>query len=138
MAVELIQIPGVTNHHQLVWQIRVIQINGRNLVLGPLAEWERKSPGDYKKIMKVLLNIGQVDRIRDEKKVKKSSNPKHDGVYEIRADKGSARLMFFYCEKKQAAVICTNTYWKTKSSKKEQDQAFEACHKLKQIYEQQS
>ena len=138
MAVELIQIPGVTNHHQLVWQIRALQINGRNLVLGPLAEWERKSPGDYKKIMKVLSIIGQVDRIRDEKKVKKSSNTKHDGVYEIRADKGSARLMFFYCEIKQAVVICTNTYWKTKSSKKEQDQAFETCHKLKLIYEQQN
>jgi len=138
MAVELIQIPGVTNHHQLVWQIRALQINGRNLVLGPLAEWERKSPGDYKKIMKVLSNIGQVDRIRDEKKVKKSSNTKHDGVYEIRADKGSARLMFFYFEIKQAVVICTNTYWKTKSSKKEQDQAFETCHKLKLIYEQQN
>ena len=138
MAVELIQIPGVTNHHQLVWQIRALQFNSRNLVLGPLAEWERKSPGDYKKIMKVLSIIGQVDRIRDEKKVKKSSNTKHDGVYEIRADKGSARLMFFYCERKQAVVICTNTYWKTKSSKKEQDQAFETCHNLKQFYEQQS
>jgi hypothetical protein len=136
MLVELIQIPGVTNHQQLVWQIRVLQINNRNLVLGPLAEWERKSPGDYRKIMKVLSMIDQVDRIRDEKKVKKSSNPKHDGVYEIRADKGSARLMFFYCEKTQAAVICTNTYWKTKSSKKEQDQAFETCHILKQRYEQ--
>jgi hypothetical protein len=45
MAVELIQISGVTNHHQLVWQIRALQINGRNLVLGPLVEWERKSPG---------------------------------------------------------------------------------------------
>ena len=138
MAIELIQFPGVTNHQQLVWQIRVLQINNRDLVLGPLAEWERKSPGDYKKIMKVLSIIGQVNRIRDEKKVKKSSNPKHDGVYEIRADKGSARLMFFYCEKTQVAVICTNTYWKTKSSRKEQDQAFETCHKLKQIYEQQS
>jgi len=79
-----------------------------------------------------------VDRIRDEKKVKKSKNPKHDGVYEIRADKGSARLMFFYCEKTQAAVICTNTYWKAKDSKKEQDQAFERCHQLKQFYEKQS
>ena len=138
MAIELIQFPGVTNHQQLVWQIRVLQINNRDLVLGPLVEWERKSPGDYKKIMKVLSIIGQVNRIRDEKKVKKSSNPKHDGVYEIRADKGSARLMFFYCEKTQVAVICTNTYWKTKSSRKEQDQAFETCHKLKQIYEQQS
>lgn len=138
MAVKLLQIPGVTNHQQLVWQVRALQINDRDLVLGPLAEWQRQSPGDYKKIMKVLSLIGQVDRIRDEKKVKKSKNPKHDGVYEIRADKGGARLMFFYCKKSQAAVICTNTYWKAKSSKKEQDQAFETCHKLKQIYEQQS
>jgi len=138
MAVELIQIPGVTNHHQLVWQVRVLQVNGRDFVLGSLVEWQRTSPGDYKKIMKVLSMIGQVDRIRDEKKVKKSTNPKHDGVYEIRADKGSARLMFFYCEKTQAAVICTNTYWKAKDSKKEQDQAFETCHKLKLIYEQQN
>jgi putative component of toxin-antitoxin plasmid stabilization module len=138
MAVKLIQIPGVSNHQQLVWQIRVLQINGRDLVLGSLAEWQRDSPGDYKKIMKVLSIIGQVDRIRDEKKVKKSKNPKHDGVYEMRADKGGARLMFFYCKKSQAAVICTNTYWKAKSSKNEQDQAFETCHKLKQIYEQQS
>jgi len=138
VSVELIQIPGVTNQHQTHWLVRALQINGRDLVLGSLAEWQRKSPGDYKKIMKVLSMIGQVDRIRDEKKVKKSDNPKHDGVYEIRADKGSARLMFFYCEKTQAAVICTNTYWKAKDSKKEQDQAFETCHKLKQFYEQQS
>lgn len=138
MAVELIQIPGVTNHHQIVWQIRVLQINDRNLVLGSLAEWQRTSPGDYKKIMKVLHMVGQLDRIRDEKHVKRSDNPKHDGVYEIRAHRGSARLMFFYSEKTQSAVICTNAYWKAKDSKKEQDQAFETCHKLKQIYEQQN
>ena len=138
MSIELAEIPGVTNHQQIVWKVRALQINGRDLVLGSLAEWQNKSPGDYKKIMKVLSMIGQVDRIRDEKKVKKSANPKHDGVYEIRADKGSARVMFFYCEKSQSAVICTNAYWKAKSSRKEQDQAFETCHKLKQIYEQQN
>lgn len=138
MSIELAEIPGVTNHQQIVWKVRALQINGRDLVLGPLAEWQNKSPGDYKKIMKVLSMIGQFDRIRDEKKVKKSANPKHDGVYEIRADKGSARVMFFYCEKSQSAVICTNAYWKAKSSRKEQDQAFETCHKLKQIYEQQN
>jgi putative component of toxin-antitoxin plasmid stabilization module len=138
MAIRLIQIPGVTNHHQIIWQVRVLEIDGRNLVLGPLAEWSKNSPSDFKKIMKVLSIIGQVDRVRDEKKVKKSTNPKHDGVYEIRADKGSARLMFFYCEKTRSTIICTNTYWKTKSSRKEQDQAFDLCHKLKKIYEQQS
>ena len=67
MAIELIQFPGVTNHQQLVWQVRVLQVNGRNAVLGPLAGWQRKSPGDYKKIMKVLSIIGQVDRIRNDK-----------------------------------------------------------------------
>jgi putative component of toxin-antitoxin plasmid stabilization module len=138
MDIELIQIPGVTNQQQTRWLVRVLQINQRDLVFGSLAEWERKSPGDYKKIMKVLQMIGQLDRIRDEKHVKKSDNPKHDGVYEIRAHRGSARLMFFYSEKTQSAVICTNSYWKAKDSKREQDQAFETCHKLKQIYEQQS
>ena len=138
MAIELIQIPGVTNHHQIIWQVRVLQIDGRNLVLGHLAEWSRNSPADFKKIMKVLSMIGQVDRIRDPKKVKKSENPKHDGIYEIRADKGSARLMFFYCDKNQSVVICTNTYWKTKSSKREQDQTFQTCSQLKKHYEQHS
>jgi len=134
MTARLIQIPGVANHHQTVWQIRVLEINGRDLVLPTLAEWSKSSPADYKKIMKVLCMVGQVDRIRDEKKVKKSKN--HEHIYEIRADKGSARLMFFYCEGTQSAVVCTNTYWKTKSSQREQAQAFETCARLKKIYEQ--
>jgi hypothetical protein len=87
MSIALVEIPGVTNHQQIVWKVRALQINGRDLVLGSLAEWQNKSLGDYKKIMKILSMIGQVDRIRDEKKVKKSANPKHEGVYEIRADK---------------------------------------------------
>ena len=136
MTTKLIQIPGVANHHQMVWQVRVLEIDGRNLVLSDLAEWSKKSPADFKKIMKVLFMVGQVDRIRDGKKVKKSKN--HDGVYEIRADKGSARLMFFYDHATQSAVVCTNTYWKTKSSEREQNNSFELCARLKKIYEQQN
>ena len=90
MSVKLIDIPGITSHDQLVWKIRVLQINGRDLILPEFLEWAKKSPDDYKKIMKVLKMVGQMDRIRDEKKVKKSKNPNHDGVYEIRADKGLA------------------------------------------------
>jgi hypothetical protein len=138
MNAKLIQVPGVAHHQQTVWQIRVLEINGRDLVLPTLAEWSKSSPADYKKIMKVLHMIGQVDRIRDEKKVKKSKNPKHQDIYEIRADKGSARLMFFYCKSSHSAVICTNTYWKTKSSKSEQDAAFSHCARLKEYYEQNS
>ena len=136
MTAKLIQIPGIVNHHQMVWQVRVLEIDGRNLVLSYLAEWSKKSPADFKKIMKVLFMVGQQDRIRDEKKVKRSKN--HDGVYEIRADKGSARLMFFYDHATQSAVVCTNTYWKTKSSEREQNDSFELCARLKKIYEQQN
>jgi len=136
MAAKLIKIPGIANQHQMVWQVRVLEIDGRNLVLSHLAEWSKKSPADYKKIMKVLFMVGLQDRIRDEKKVKRSKN--HDGVYEIRADKGSARLMFFYHHATQSAVVCTNTYWKTKSSEREQNDSFELCARLKKIYEQQN
>lgn len=136
MSLKLIDVPGITPHDQLVWKVRILQINGSDLVLPELLAWEKSSPADHKKIMKVLKMVGQLDRIRDEKKVKKSKNPKYDGVYEIRADKGHARVMFFYDNKSQAAVVCTNSYWKTKSSTQEQDIAFERCNRLKKYYEQ--
>ena len=138
MEINLIEIPGIEAQHQTMWRVRVLEIDKRNLVLGELHQWSRKSISDYKKIMKVLRIVGQVDRIRDEKKVKKSSNPDHENVYEIRADKGSARLMFFYDPRDQSVVVCTNTYWKSKSSRTEQDNAFALCHRLKQSYENKS
>ncbi len=136
MSLRLLKIPGIEAHYETMWQVRVLEIEGKNLVLESLVEWRRNAPGDYKKIMKILRMVGLTDRIRDEKKVKKSQNPKHKDVYEIRADKGSARLMFFYCRSSQSAVICTNTYWKAKSSQSEQDSAFGICARLKEYYEQ--
>jgi hypothetical protein len=135
MAVRLIEIPGIEAQHQRVWRIRVLEINGRNLVLEKLHEWSQKNQADYKKIMKVLRILGQHDRIRDPKKVKKSTNPDHGDVYEVRADKGGARIMFFYDRKDQSVVVCTNTYWKAKSSQREQDAAFERCNQLRKFYE---
>lgn len=136
MAIRLLQIPGVEAQHETVWQVRVLEIDGKNLVLEQLAKWQRKSPSDYKKIMKVLRMVGLTDRIRDEKKIKRSRNPKHHDVYEIRADKGHARLMFFYHGSAQSVVVCTNTYWKAKDSQNEQDAAFSVCARLKEYYEQ--
>ena len=136
MSLRLIDIPGITPHDQTVWKVSILQLNGKDLVLPELLKWEKSSPVDYKKIMNVLKMIGRTDRIRDEKKVKKSKNPKHDGVYEIRADKDHARVMFFYSNDSQSAVICTNTYWKTKSSEREQNVAFGICARLKEYYEQ--
>ena len=47
---------------------------------------------------------------------------------------GQARMFFFYTPDEREIVVCTNQYLKTKSSKKEQDTAFELCERLRQIY----
>ncbi len=72
-------------------------------------------------------------RVRDEKLVTKCANPDYGDIHEARAHKGHARLMFFYSEREQAVIVCTNEFWKGKGS---QDAAFARCAKLKQIYEQ--
>lgn len=122
-----------------IWKLRVLTLekNGtkKSPALEALADWSKNQQKDFKKISKVIQRVGQTQRVRDEKHVKKSSNPKHENVYEIRADKGHARLMFFYSEHEKTAVfVCTNPYWKNQGS---QDQAFETCDKLRRLYEQQ-
>ncbi|MFP4166929.1 MAG: type II toxin-antitoxin system RelE/ParE family toxin [Opitutales bacterium] len=100
-----------------------------------LADWSQHQKKDFKKIAKVIERVGQAHRVRDEKHVKKSRNPKHENVYEIRADKGHARLMFFYDDDAETAVfVCTNPCWKGSGN---QDQAFETCNQMKLAYEKQ-
>lgn len=135
MQCELIDIPGLEPENQTRWRVRMLAIDRKCLVLPDLVEWQKNSPADFKKIMKVMRYVGQLDQVRDEKHVKKSGNPQHGDVYEMRAHKGSARLMFFYSKRDRAVVICTNTYWKTKDSKSEQDNAFALCARLKALYE---
>jgi hypothetical protein len=103
--------------------------------LEALTNWSQNQKADFKKIKKAIEIVGQTQRVQNEKHVKKSSNPNHDNIYEIRAHKGHARLMFFYSEDEGTAIfVCTNPYWKGKGS---QDQAFETCNKLKLAYEKQ-
>lgn len=103
--------------------------------LEALVDWSQNQKPDFKKIKKVLEIVGQTHRVQNEKHVKKSRNPNHENVYEIRADKGHARLMFFYSEEEGTAIFaCTNPYWKGEGS---QDQAFETCNKLRLAYEKQ-
>lgn len=131
MGFELLEIPGLKASEQTRWKIRALALDGRSPALGALLEWQESEKADFKKIMKVLRMLGQVPRVHDEKKVKKSSNPDHEGTYEARADKGHARLMFFYCEEDESLVICTNHYWKGRGN---QNMAFKQCSDLRTLY----
>ncbi|MBU0676493.1 MAG: type II toxin-antitoxin system RelE/ParE family toxin [Verrucomicrobia bacterium] len=138
MRFKLKDIPGLDAAHQNRWRIKSLEIDGKNPVLAELAGWSSNAKADFNKIMKVMRYVGTQDRVRNKKHVKKSDNPKHGDVYEMRADKGSARLMFFYSERDRSVVVCTNTYWKAKDSKKEQDVAFDLCGHLKRLYEREA
>lgn len=136
MATELLEIPGLRAEEQTRWQVRALAFDGKSAALVALSQWQKNELSDYKKIMKVMRYVGGMHRVPDQKKVKRSENPDHGEVYEMRADKGHARLMFFYSERDDTAVaVCTNDYWKGKGS---QDAAFALCARLKQIYKSQS
>jgi len=136
MKIELIDIPNLEMGHPTRWKIKALVMDGTCPVLDDLLEWKRNSVADFKKIIKVMKIVSQLDRVRDEKHVKKSANPAHRDVYEMRAHHDSARVMFFYSEQEQCVVVCTNTYWKNKDSHREQDRAFALCDYVKRLYEQ--
>lgn len=132
MKVELLEIPGLAASDQTACRIRVLSIDGKSLALAALELWESAENADFKKIMKNIRILGQLGRdVRDEKRVKKCSNPSFDGTYEIRADKGSARLMFFFDDAEGLLVICTNDFWKGSGN---QDTAFKHCFEFRTIY----
>ena len=135
MPIELLEIPGLRADEQTRWQVRALAIDGQSPALAALGQWQKNANADYKKIMKVLRIVGGMHRVPDQNKVKRSENPAHGDVYEMRAHKGHARMMFFYSERDDAVVaVCTNDFWKGKGS---QDGAFARCAKLKQLYESQ-
>jgi len=139
MRLDLDNVKGLDPSDQTHWKIKLLVINTgsqkRSPALDALDDWSKNQKADFKKMIKVMKRVGQTTRVMEPKHVKKSKNAKHENVYEMRADKGHARLMFFYSESDQAAVVvCTNPYWKGKGS---QDQAFDICDQLRRQYEKQ-
>lgn len=130
-------------HFPKEWQKRYIfkalELNGRNFTQEALDAWQDRPGGDYGKILKVAKLVGEYARPLDPKHVK--ADEAKSGVYEMRADKDSARLLFFYAEppeqysRLEGVVICLNDYWKAKQSKREQERAFETARQLKAMVE---
>lgn len=135
MRISLADIPGIDLGSHMRWRVVALELDGKSPVLAGLLEWKRNNEADYKKIMKVMRIAAQMERVRDPNHVKKSDNPDHKGVYEMRAHKGSARVMFFYSERDRAVIVCTNPYFKSKPSQSEQDNAFALCARMKALYE---
>ncbi len=130
MRCRLLSIIDVKAEWEICHRVRVLEINGKSLALNELLKLKQDHIEDYKKIIKVMRLVAKQERVRNENHVKRGQ--RHGDIYEMRG--GAARLFFFYTPDVQEAVICTNLYWKAKSSKQEQNQAFDLCERFRNIY----
>jgi len=131
MRVELVDIEDVKEEWQTAHRVKALAVNGRSPALDALADWKKNQRADYKKIVKALRLAAANDRVLNENHVKWSPD---QGVGEMRAHRGHARLFFFYTEDEEEIVVCTNAYWKAKPSRAEQDTEFRRCAQFKRIY----
>lgn len=130
MGVRLVDIIGVTPGWETRHRMRALEIDGRCTALAGLFDLQKRHQDDYKKIMKVIRLVAENDRVRNENHVKRCR--KYPDLYEMRA--GNARLFFFYAPQTDEVVVCTNVYWKAKPSTREQDEAFERCRALRNMF----
>lgn len=135
MTITLEDIPGLDLPAQALWQVKVLVVDGHDEVLPALLRWKREHHEAFKAIVKVLKITAQQHRVHNEKHVRKSTNPAHGDVYEMRAHKKTARMMFFYAEDSDALIICTNPYEKGRG---DQDAAFARCAEFKRLFESQT
>ncbi len=133
MKIDLVDIPDLQLSPTCKWRIRALSVNGKMPAIEALAEWESIRLADYKRIVKVMKIVSEKLRVTDQRHVKKTEKTHLYGdVYEMRSHTGKARLMFFYDNRNESVVVCTNPYVKGKGN---QDAAFKLCSQLKEIYE---
>lgn len=138
MKIGLRDIPGFEPDSSDLWEIKALTFGDKNPVVQALDDWEVSQKSDFKKIIKAMEFAAKQHRVKDKKKVKPCANKKYDGTYEFRADKGQARIMFFYDERKGSIIVCTTPFFGKGGSTQKQDTAFKQCHELKKLYEAQT
>ena len=130
MKIELIDISDLAKGDRSghLRNLHALVLNGKSEALNGIKELKRNHPEDYKKIRRTARYVLCSSHLINPNRVKESNQ--HQGIYEMRG--GQARLFFFFDN--DQIVICTNLYWKTKGSKREQNRAFERCALLRDAY----
>lgn len=122
----------------LKWQVKhklkLLEINGVNIALTGLADLASKDIRDLKKLLKTIkLQLNSKDIIHNSQKIQKGKKSNQKKIIEIKATRGHSRLLAFFSEKNEI-IICTHTYWKTSSNKKQQNREFDKAANLYQQY----
>ena len=134
MTITLEDIPELQLPINAFWQVKALVVDGKSPALDALESWSRHHPDEYKRILKAI-RIAAMQR-RDtagRKHVGKNKNPEYGDVYEFIAYTGIARLMFFYDDRADALIVCTNAHGKVNTAAN-QDAAFARCAAYRNLY----
>lgn len=138
MPFQEIKLIGVEEYFRKDWEaeyeFRALEINGRSRAAQILDIWREDEEKDYQKILKAAKLVGAGRPVTNQSYVK--ADEKRSGVYEMRAPGASARLLFYYAaaylgSRKKGVVILLDSYWKTKSSKREQERSFQTARLMR-------
>jgi len=127
----LVDIMDVEDGWQTCHQLKALARDGKSRVLYELAMLKQQQEPDHKKLLRALRLAGENPRVTNPRHVKQGKV--HKDIYEMRADKGLARLMFFYAPPDET-VVCTELFRKTDGGKDGQDTAFRRSEAMRQAY----
>ena len=136
----LVDIPGLTEAEQSQWKIRCLgqkEADGSVVspVLDQLKAWQENDEKEYEKLLRAIRYGGSNQVHRNPDLIRQDE--KKRGGYEFKNTSCKCRLFFFYDRREEQIIICTNAYWKNKTSPKEakeQDHAFGVCAQMKALY----
>lgn len=133
MRIELADIPNMpSTAWRPIYKVKALVIDGDREVLADLEGWRKSSKNDYNRIMTLLRLVVESPTPVRNPHVK--SDRTGSGIYELSAyPAGVARLFFFY-DSDDTLVVITNSYWKNRSSRKRQEQAFAEARYARQVY----
>ncbi|MCK5852286.1 hypothetical protein KAH27_04575 [bacterium] len=136
MKIKLINCPEVII--PLSWQkkykLKLLEINGKSKVISGLLDIKTKDEKDFKKLLKNLkLQLETKGILRNSTKVQVGKQKGQKEIIEIKATRGHSRLFAFFSENKEL-IICTHTYWKTATNKKQQNSEFAKAAEMRNLY----
>ena len=136
VVVKLIDAPEklIPQDWQLEYKLKLLEINGKNPALTGLIDIASKDIGDLKKLLRnVEMQLKSKAILPNKKKIERGKQKNQKKIIEIKATGGHSRLFAFLSENKEL-IICTHTYWKTSSNKKQQNREFNKAAEMHKKY----
>lgn len=124
----------VPGEWQLEYKLKLLEINGKTPALTGLIDIASKDVDDLKKLLRnVEMQLKSKVILPNKKKIERGKQKNQKKIIEIKATRGHSRLFAFLSENKEL-IICTHTYWKTSSNKKQQNREFNKAAKMHEQY----